>query len=63
MFRFEDGLVIQTSVAKVDETELYQKNKPVRYDYSKVNVEYPEYAIAGAIIYRLKEVGPISFLI
>lgn len=58
--RFENGLVIQTSNEKDDETELYLKNRPVRYDFSKVNVEYPEFAVAGAITYRLKEVFYLS---
>ena len=30
--------------------------RPVRYDYSKVNADYPDHAVAGAIIYRLREV-------
>lgn len=53
--RYDNGLVIQTSTKKLEDTELLEKTRPVRYDFSKVNAEYPDFAVAGAIAYRLRE--------
>ena len=41
----------------MEDTELLEKTRPVRYDFSKVNTEYPDFAVAGAIAYRLREVS------